>query len=77
MEATARVVTALNRLKEPFLAVPGTELSLSDAARLSGLDSNLCGVLLTALVDRRFLTVGSDGAYRLHSSPGEEPVAYA
>lgn len=77
MEATARVVTALNRLKEPFLEVPGTEMSLSDAASLSGLDSNLCGLLLTALVDRRFLAVGENGAYRLRYSTGEEPVAYA
>jgi len=77
MEATARVVTALCRLKEPFLEVPSTEMSLSDAARLSGLDSNLCGLLLNALVDRRFLTVGPDGAYRLRASAGQDPVAYA
>ena len=77
MEATARVVTALHRLKEPFLAVPGTEISLADAASLSGLDSHLCGLLLGELVDRRFLTVGANGAYRLRYSQGEEPVAYA
>ena len=77
MEATARVVTALSRLKEPFLEVPGTEMSLSDAASLSGLDSNLCGVLLTALVDRRFLAIGENGAYRLRHSTREEPLAYA
>ena len=77
MEATARVVSALNRLKEPFLAAPGTEMSLADAASLSGLDSHLCGLLLSALVDRRFLTVGPDGAYRLRYSQGEDPVAYA
>jgi hypothetical protein len=74
MEATARVVTALYRLKEPFLAVPGTEMSLTDAASLSGLDSHLCGLLLNVLVERRFLTVGSNGAYRLRY---EEPIAYA
>ena len=77
MEATARVVTALNRLKEPFLTVPDTEMSLSDAASLSGLDSHLCGLLLNALVERRFLTKGADGAYRLRYSSSEEPVAYA
>ena len=77
MEATARVVTALSRLKEPFLEVPSTEMSLSDAASLSGLDSNLCGLLLTALVDRRFLAVGENGAYRLRYSSGEEPIAFA
>ena len=74
MEATARVVTALNRLKEPFLARPGTEMSLTDAASLSGLDSHLCGLLLNVLVDRRFLTVGSNGTYRLRY---EESIAYA
>jgi len=77
MEATARVVTALNRLKEPFLAAPGTEMSLTDAASLSGLDSHLCGLLLNALVERRFLIVGADGAYRLRYSQGDEPVAFA
>jgi hypothetical protein len=77
MEATARVVTALNRLKEPFLVVPDTEMSLTDAASLSGLDSNLCGLLLNALVERRFLTVGNDGAYRLRYSGGDEPIACA
>lgn len=74
MEATARVVTALNRLKEPFLVQPGTEISLPDAASLSGLDRHLCGLLLNVLVDRRFLTVGSNGAYRLRY---EEPIGYA
>jgi hypothetical protein len=74
MEATARVVTALNRLKEPFLVLPGTEISLTDAASLSGLDSHLCGLLLNVLVERRFLAVGPNGAYRLRY---EEPIAYA
>jgi DNA-binding IclR family transcriptional regulator len=74
MEATARVVTALNQLKEPFLAQPGTEMSLTDAASLSGLDSHLCGLLLNVLVERRFLTVGANGAYRLRY---EESIAYA
>lgn len=77
MEATARVVTALERLKEPFLAAPGTEISFSDAASLSGLDSHLCGLLLNALVDRRFLTVGPSGTYRLRCTAGDDPVAYA
>jgi hypothetical protein len=76
MEATARVVTALYRLKEPFLAAPGTEMTLRDAASLLGLDSHLCDLLLNALVDRRFLTLGTNGAYRLSGSTGEEPVAY-
>ena len=29
------------------------------------------------MVDRRFLAVGENGAYRLRYSTGEEPVAYA
>ena len=37
-------------------------------------DSHLCGLLLNMLLDRRFLTVGSNGAYRLRY---EEPIGYA
>jgi hypothetical protein len=74
MEATTRVVAALERLKEPFLEVPETELSLSDATALSGFDSQLCGLLLDALVDRRFLTLGANGSYRRPMPVPEESI---
>ena len=75
MEPSARVVAALERLKVPFLEVPDTELSLSDAATMSGFDSSLCGLVLDALVDRRFLILGANGAYRRNGQIAEEHAA--
>ena len=64
MEAPVRVVKALERLKGPFLEDPGTKLSLSDAANIAGVEPDVCHVLLTALVEVRFLTREADGAFR-------------
>ena len=77
MEATTRVTSALQRLKEPFLEIPETQLSLEDAASLSGLDRQLCGIVLGALVDGRFLTCGPDGAYRRLPPVFEDPIGRA
>ena len=63
MHATVRVVNALERLKGPFLESPGTKLSLTDAANIAGIEQDICRLLLSALVDARFLTRGPDGAY--------------
>jgi hypothetical protein len=76
MDPSARVVTALERLKETFLEVPDTELSLSDAATLSGFDSSLCGLVLDTLVDRRFLILGPNGTYRRNGPTAEELTAF-
>ena len=73
MEATTRVVTALERLKGPFLEAPGTRLSLADATHIAGVDRDVCHLLLSALVDVRFLTCGPDGAYRRHLAQGGVP----
>lgn len=64
MEPTIRVVTALERLKGPFLEAPETRLSLTDATTIAGIDPDVCGLLLSALVDVRFLTQTPDGAYQ-------------
>ena len=64
MEAPVRVVKALERLKTPFLEEPGTKLSLSDAANIAGIEPDVCHVLLSALVEVRFLTREPDGAFR-------------
>ena len=64
MEATTRVTAALQRVKAPFLELPDTRLSVADAASISGIDHQLCGIVLNALVDGRFLTRLPDGAYR-------------
>ena len=70
MEAPVRVTSGLQRLKEPFLCMPDARLTLDDAASISGLDNELCGMMLAALVDSRFLTCGPDGAYRRRGAAG-------
>lgn len=64
MEATARVVVALGRLKGLFLELPDTRLSLAEASRVAGLDSDVCQSILAALEDVRFLKREPDGSYR-------------
>ena len=68
MEATIRVVTALEKLKGPFLETPATRLSLADATQISGVDPDVCRLLLSALVDVRFLRSGPDGLYSRNPS---------
>ena len=83
MQATTRVVVALERFKGLFLQIPDMKMSLAEATQISGLDSNLCRQLLRALVDVRFLTLGPDGIYRrrsrlfLEDLPGRSRVAGA
>ncbi len=55
--------TAADQLKAAFLGVPGTQLSPTDAAALSGFDSQTCRVLLDWLEDARFLRRTPDGLY--------------
>jgi hypothetical protein len=75
MEAHPRVTVALARLKGLFLELPGARLSLADAARLSGLDRDLCSGILSALEDVRFLKRDQDGTYRCcHFEPLEPPI---
>jgi hypothetical protein len=64
MEASIRVTEALQRLKGIFLEVPGTRMTVADATRLSGLDRCVCGLILSALEDARFLKRGRDGLYQ-------------
>ncbi len=48
-------VEGVQRLKGLFLEVAGARLTLTAAARLSGLDHPVCEVVLGALEDARFL----------------------
>jgi hypothetical protein len=64
MQAVPRVTDAVQRLKDVFSEIPGTRLTVSDAARLSGLDREACEHVLLALEDARFLKRGQDGRYR-------------
>ena len=46
---------ALNRARANYIEMPGLQLTHAQAARLWGLDSALCGSILTALVESHFL----------------------
>jgi hypothetical protein len=63
MDATPRVIDAVQRLRGIFLEMPGTELSMADATRLSGLTRPVCRIVLEALEDARFLKRRSDGVF--------------
>lgn len=57
------VDTALRRVKSEFMEMPGLRLTMPQAQRLWGLDSESCEALLGALVDARFLSRTRDGAF--------------
>jgi hypothetical protein len=63
MTATPRVDAAVQRLKGVFLETPGTELTLNDACRLTGLDYAICRHILEAFEDLHFLHRRSDGVF--------------
>jgi DNA-binding IclR family transcriptional regulator len=60
---TPRVEEAVQKLKGVFLEIPGTQLSLVDASRLSGLERNTCRMILEALEDVRFLRRAPNGLF--------------
>jgi len=64
MQPTPRVSDAVLRLKEVFTEIPGTRLTVSEAARLSGLDVIMCELVLMTLEDARFLKRGNGGLYQ-------------
>ena len=63
MHPTPRLTEALDRLKSVFLEIPGTQLSLADASRLSGLERDTCRIILETLEDTRFLARGRNGLF--------------
>ena len=69
MDATPRVVDAVRRLKGIFLEMPGTELSMADATRLSGLERPVCRIVLEALEESHFLKRRRDGVF-MRQTPG-------
>lgn len=62
-EAPPRVVEAVQRLKGVFLEAPATQMSLVDAARLSGLERRTTRLILEALEDARFLRRAPNGLF--------------
>ena len=63
MLRTSRVSDAVDRLKGVFLDEPGAQLTLADAAELSGLDAQMCEHVLHALEDARFLRQKAGGLF--------------
>jgi hypothetical protein len=50
-----RFVDAINRLKGTYLEIPGTKLTVDEAARLCGIEEEKCGIVLDALKEAGFL----------------------
>ena len=67
MECRRQHSEVIERLKNVFLEIPGTQLTATDAARLSGLDVVDCRIGLHALEQTRFLGRGRGGQF-LHRS---------
>jgi hypothetical protein len=57
------VADAVTRIKGLFAERPGTEWTVTDAARLSGLEVWICRAMLDALHDTGFLTKRGNGSY--------------
>jgi hypothetical protein len=60
---TPFVAAALARVTGMFAEMPGTEWTVTDAARLSGLETSVCRAILDALRHAGFLTQRADGSY--------------
>jgi hypothetical protein len=54
---------AIQRLQGMFLDVPGTRLSVADAACLSGFERSTCLDALETLADSMFLKRGRNGTF--------------
>jgi hypothetical protein len=67
------VTDAVERLKNLYLEVPGTQLSLDDASRLSGVERPLCLAGLEALEAAHFLARGRNGLFVRRTS--DSPMA--
>ena len=53
----------LRRVRAEFQEMPGLRLTLTQAVKLFGVREDICVRVLTALVNERALTRGSDGQY--------------
>lgn len=62
----ADVPESVRRLLSVFLNVPGTCLTVDDAAGAAELDTATCGQVLVTLTAAGFLTQGPDGRFTLN-----------
>jgi hypothetical protein len=60
-----RVTQLVERVRGMFVEVPGTRLSVLQAARLSGVDPSICRHILETLTDSQVLKAGHDGTFTL------------
>jgi hypothetical protein len=69
---TRRVREALARVQDLFVNSPGVKLTIAQAARMAGLDRQVCRVLFRSLIETGFLEQGVRGlfsaAHRIPSS---------
>jgi hypothetical protein len=55
--------TLLLRIENEYQEMPGLKLTEAQARRLWDLDGDTCSLVLTTLLDRRFLKCTSTGMY--------------
>jgi hypothetical protein len=55
----------VQRLRGVFLEDPGTRLTVSQVARLAGVQPSVCRNILEALADSYFLKLGRNGTFTL------------
>ena len=58
----------VNRVRSEFMEMPGLRLRVDQAQRLWNLDRSSCELLLSSLVEAKFLRRYSDEAYGLPSA---------
>ena len=63
--STCRHEQILERLRAEYREMPGMRLKLEQVERLCGIEQPLCKLALEALVEAKFLRLGSDGTYVL------------
>ena len=63
------VAPLIQRVRAEYLEMPGLSLSAEQVQRLCGVNSELCGRVLDALVQSGFLSRRSDGAYGRYRNP--------
>lgn len=72
------VANGLARVRGIFAEMPGTEWTVTDAARLSGLEQSVCSAMLEALRHAGVLTQRTDGScvrYRMPASARKSAAA--
>jgi hypothetical protein len=60
---TTTVRDALQRVQGEYRDMPGLKLTEAQAQRLLGIDWDTCAVILSTLVERRFLRRTDNGLY--------------